>query len=71
MRLHEVTLNINTPHGSIVGPGGYGDYTKIVDQVIRANNIHPHFFADDSHSSQIVPFLLTKFRIKRRQKYIN
>ena len=35
IRSQPVTLNINVPQGSILGPGGYSDYTKPVGKVIR------------------------------------
>jgi len=46
----EVLLNVNVPQGSILGPGKYLDYTKPVGDIIRKNNVIPHFYADDSQS---------------------
>ena len=52
IRSQPIILNVNVPQGSILGPGGYSDYTNPVGEVIRENNINPYFYMDDSQSYQ-------------------
>jgi hypothetical protein len=46
------TLNLGVPEGSILGPDEYSDFTNPVGDFVRANGIHPLFYADASNSSE-------------------